>query len=40
MLLRQFHLSNNLPTSHNGVNTDFLQQKPCQLQSAEANFKG
>ena len=39
MLLRQFRLGNNLPT-HNKENTDFSQQKPRQLPSAEANFKG
>ena len=38
MLLRQFHLSNNLPT-HIQENIDFPQQKSQQLQSTEVNFK-
>ena len=36
-MLRQLRLSNNL---HIKENTDFLRQKPQQLQSAEANFEG
>ena len=39
MLLRQFCLGNNLP-AHIRENTDFLQQKPQQLLSVEANVKG
>ena len=39
MLLGQLHLGNNLPT-HIRENTDFLQQKPRQWLSAEANFEG
>ena len=39
ILLRQFRLSNNLPM-HIKENTDFLWQKPWQLQSAGVNFKG
>ena len=35
MLIRQFHLGNNLPM-HNTENTDFPWQKPRQLPSAEA----
>ena len=36
--LRQFCLGNNLPT-HIRENTNFHQQKPRQLPSAEANFE-
>ena len=39
MLLRQLRLGNNLPM-HIRENTGFLQQKPRQLPSAEANFEG
>ena len=39
MLLRQFHCGNDLLT-HIRENTDFLQQKPQQLPSAEGNFEG
>ena len=39
MLLRQVCLSNDLLT-HIKENTDFLQQKPQQLPSIKANFKG
>ena len=39
MLLRQFQLGSNLLT-HIRENTDFPWQKPWQLPSAEANFKG
>ena len=39
MLLGQFCLGNNLPT-HIRENTDFPWQKPWQLPSAQANFKG
>ena len=38
MLLRQFHLTNNLMT--HGENTHFPQQKPRELPSAEVNFEG
>ena len=38
MLLRQFRLSNNLPT-HITKNTDFPRQTSWQLPSAAANFK-
>ena len=38
-MLRQFRLSNNLPT-HIRENTDFPQEKPQKLPSAEANFEG
>ena len=39
MLLRQFCLGNNLPM-HIKENTKFRRQKPRQLPSAQANFKG
>ena len=38
-MLRQFRLSNNLST-HIRENTDFPQEKPQKLPSAEANFEG
>ena len=38
MLIRQFCLGNNLLTHRE--NTDFFQQKPRQLPSAEASFEG
>ena len=39
MLLIQFHLGNNLMT-HIKENPDFPCQKPWQLLSVDANFKG
>ena len=39
MLLKQFHLGNNLLT-HIREDTDFPRQKPWQLPSAKVNFEG